>query len=214
MNKEIFTQSIFLSVKLDIFLPFSFNICFDWEERKIIFCYAILTEGPVKCHSYGDLLVGLKWLYAVCWLWVFVKFSGCYTAASIQFDRGHFVRTDLTTAKLWFLLFHESWSQVSPLKVHMHVKNLYPILNTVLFLGFSHLLRGHILVFFNRHTDTATQWILWKGSREDWSLRASRDDHSNSSGILSTLLVFRPLLQVQLAAVLWNFSIWLIWSFE
>ena len=62
--------------------------------------------------------------------------------------------------------------------------------------------------------DTAQEWILWKRSREDRSLRASRDGHSSSSSISLTLLVFRHLLQVQRAAVLWTFSTWLIWSFE
>ena len=62
--------------------------------------------------------------------------------------------------------------------------------------------------------DTAPECILWKRSREDWSLRASRDGHSSSSSISPTLLVLRHLLQVQRAAVLWTFSIWLIWSFE
>ena len=62
--------------------------------------------------------------------------------------------------------------------------------------------------------DTAPECILWKKSREDRSLRASRDGHSSSSSILPTLLVFRHLLQVQRAAVLWTFFTWLIWSFE
>ena len=62
--------------------------------------------------------------------------------------------------------------------------------------------------------DTAPQWILRKRSKEDWSLRASRDGHSSSSSISPTLLVFRHLLQVQRSAVLWTLSIWLIWSFE
>ena len=46
--------------------------------------------------------------------------------------------------------------------------------------------------------DTAPECILWKRSREDWSLRASRDGHSSSSSISPTLLVLRHLLQVQL----------------
>ena len=62
--------------------------------------------------------------------------------------------------------------------------------------------------------DTAPECILWKRSREDRSLRASRDGHSSSSSISPTLLVLRHLLQVQRAAVLWTFSTWLIWSFE
>ena len=51
-------------------------------------------------------------------------------------------------------------------------------------------------------TDTAPECILWKRSREDWSLRASRDGHSSSSSIWPTLLVFCHLLQVQRADVL------------
>ena len=62
--------------------------------------------------------------------------------------------------------------------------------------------------------DTAPESILWKRSREDRSLWASRDGHSSSSSISLTLLVFRHLLQVQRAAVLWTFSTWLIWSFD
>ena len=62
--------------------------------------------------------------------------------------------------------------------------------------------------------DTAPECILWKRSREDRSLRASRDGHSSSWSISPTLLVFRLLLQVQRVAVLWTFSTWLIWSFE
>ena len=50
--------------------------------------------------------------------------------------------------------------------------------------------------------DTAPECILWKRSREDRSLRASRDGHSSSSSISLTLLVFRHLLQVQRAVVL------------
>ena len=70
------------------------------------------------------------------------------------------------------------------------------------------------VVYLSFSIDTAPQWILWKRSNEDWYLRASRDGHSSSSSILPTLLVFRHLLQVQRAAVLWTFLIWLIWSFE
>ena len=54
--------------------------------------------------------------------------------------------------------------------------------------------------------DTAPECILWKRSRKDRSLRASRDGHSSSSGTSLTLLVFRHLLQVQRAAVLWTLS--------
>ena len=54
--------------------------------------------------------------------------------------------------------------------------------------------------------DTVPECILWKRSREDRSLRASRDGHSDSSSISLTLLVFCHLLQVQRAAVLWTFS--------
>ena len=71
---------------------------------------------------------------------------------------------------------------------------------------------GVIYLYFS--IDTAPQWILWKRSKEDWSLRASRDSHSSSSSISPTLLMFHHLLQVQWAVVLWTFSIWLIWSFE
>ena len=63
-------------------------------------------------------------------------------------------------------------------------------------------------------TDTAPECIVWKTSRDNRSLRTSRDGQSSSSSISPTLLVFRHLLQVQQAAVLWTFSIWLIWSFE
>ena len=45
--------------------------------------------------------------------------------------------------------------------------------------------------------DTAPKCILWKRSKEDRSLRASRDGHSSSSSISPTLLVFPHLLQVQ-----------------
>ena len=45
--------------------------------------------------------------------------------------------------------------------------------------------------------DTAPGCILWKGSREPRSLRASRDGYSSSSSILPTPLVFLQLLQVQ-----------------
>ena len=69
--------------------------------------------------------------------------------------------------------------------------------------------RGQVLVFFYR-----PKCIAWKRRREDRSLRASRDGHSSSSSISLTLLVFRHLLQVQRAAVLWTFPTWLIWSFE
>ena len=57
-------------------------------------------------------------------------------------------------------------------------------------------------------TYTAPECILWKRSREDRSLRDSRDGHSSSSSISPTLHVCRHLLQVQQAAVLWTFSIW------
>ena len=50
--------------------------------------------------------------------------------------------------------------------------------------------------------DTEPECILGKRSREDRSLRASRDGHSSSSRISPTLLVFRHRLQVQRAAVL------------
>ena len=60
--------------------------------------------------------------------------------------------------------------------------------------------------FLSFSIDTAPECILWKRSREDRSLRASRDGHSSSSSISPTLLVFRHLLQVQRAAVLWTFS--------
>ena len=70
------------------------------------------------------------------------------------------------------------------------------------------------VIYLSFSTDTAPQWILWKRSKEDWTLRASRDGHSSSSSFSSTLLVFHHLLQVQRAAVLWTFSIWLIWNFE
>ena len=70
------------------------------------------------------------------------------------------------------------------------------------------------VIYLSYSIETAPQWILWKRSKEDWSLRASRDGHSSSSSISPTLLVFCHLLQVQRAAVLWTFSIWLIWSFE
>ena len=70
------------------------------------------------------------------------------------------------------------------------------------------------VIYLSFSIDTATQWILWKRSKEDWSVRGSRDGHSSSSSISPTLLVFFHLLQVQQAAVLWTFSIWLIRSFE
>ena len=70
------------------------------------------------------------------------------------------------------------------------------------------------VIYLSFSIDTAPQWILWKRSKEDWSLRASRDGHSSSASISPTLLVVRHLLQVQQAAVLWTFSIWLIWSFK
>ena len=70
------------------------------------------------------------------------------------------------------------------------------------------------VIYLSFSIDTAPQWILWKRSKEDWSLLASRDGHSSSSSISPTLLVFRHLLQVQRAAVLWTFSIWLIWSIK
>ena len=54
--------------------------------------------------------------------------------------------------------------------------------------------------------DIIPQWILWKKSRENWSLRASRVGHCSSSRISPTLLVLRHLLQVQRAAVLCTFS--------
>ena len=70
------------------------------------------------------------------------------------------------------------------------------------------------VIYLSFSIDTAPQWILWKRSKEDRSLRASRDGHSSSSSISPTLLMFRHLLQVQRAAVLWTFSIWSIWSFK
>ena len=63
-----------------------------------------------------------------------------------------------------------------------------------------------------RHSARSPQCILWKRSREDPSLWASRDGHSSSSSIslTPTLLVFRHLLPVQCpvqqAAVLSTFS--------
>ena len=68
-----------------------------------------------------------------------------------------------------------------------------------------------VLVFFYRHSTTM---YLMNEKKVDRSLRASRDGHSSSSIISPTLLVFRHLLQVQWATVLWTFSTWLIWSFE
>ena len=50
------------------------------------------------------------------------------------------------------------------------------------------------------------QWILWKETREDWFLWASRVGHCSSSSISSTLLELRHLLQVQRDAVLCTFS--------
>ena len=70
------------------------------------------------------------------------------------------------------------------------------------------------VIYLSFSINTALQWILWKRNKKDWSLRASRDGHSSSSSITPTLLVFRHLLQVHRAAVLWTFSIWLFWSFE
>ena len=70
------------------------------------------------------------------------------------------------------------------------------------------------VIYLSFSIDTAPQWILWKRSKEDWALRASRDGHSSLSSISLTLLVFCHLLQVQRAAVLWTFSVWLIWSFK
>ena len=61
------------------------------------------------------------------------------------------------------------------------------------------------VIYLSFSIDTAPQWILWKRSREDWSLRASKGVHSSSSSHLH---------RVQQAAVIWTFSIWLIWSFE
>ena len=66
------------------------------------------------------------------------------------------------------------------------------------------------VIYLSFSIDTAPQWILWKRSKEDCPPpppRASRDDHSSSSSISPTLFVFRHLLQVQRAAVLWIFSI-------
>ena len=70
------------------------------------------------------------------------------------------------------------------------------------------------VIYLSFSINTAPQWILWKRNKEDSSLRASRDGHSSSSSITLTLLVFCHLLQVQRAALLWTFSIWLFWSFE
>ena len=62
--------------------------------------------------------------------------------------------------------------------------------------------------------DIIPRWILWKKSREDWSLWASRVAHCSSSSILPTLLVLRHLLQVQLAAVLCTLSTCWIWVLQ
>ena len=86
------------------------------------------------------------------------------------------------------------------------------ILGTVWWPGrFQTVSRGQVLVFFYRHS---TRMYLMEEKQVHRSLRASRDGHSSSSSISPTLLVFRHLLKVQRAAVLWNFSIWLNWSFE
>ena len=44
---------------------------------------------------------------------------------------------------------------------------------------------GQVLVF---STDTAPQWILWKRSKAEQSLQASRDGHSSWSSMSQTLL--------------------------
>ena len=55
------------------------------------------------------------------------------------------------------------------------------------------LWEGVIQIYLSFSIDTVPQWILWKRNREDWSLWDSRDDHSSSSSILPTLLLFRQL---------------------
>ena len=76
------------------------------------------------------------------------------------------------------------------------------------------LTRGGIIPLSCSPLDGFFRRTTFKHTATALSLRASRDGHSSSSSISPTLLVFRHLLQVQRAAVLWNFSIWLIWSFE
>ena len=64
------------------------------------------------------------------------------------------------------------------------------------------------VIYLSFAIDIAPEWILWKRSKEDKSLRVLKVGYLSSSSTSQTLLVFRDFLQVPL-----NFSIWLIWSF-
>ena len=72
----------------------------------------------------------------------------------------------------------------------------------------------HGVKYLSLSIDIIPQWILWKKSREDWSLCASRVGHCSLSSISPTLQVLRHPLQVQRVAVLCSFSTCWIWVLQ
>ena len=80
------------------------------------------------------------------------------------------------------------WSQTIPLRNSPWEKRILQELCDLLV----DLVLWDGVKYLSLSIDIVPQWILWKKSREDWSLRVSRVGHCSSSSISPTLLDVAP----------------------